>query len=74
MPKWEYNFVNDPSNDYELVVEIFYDEEEVAVIKQEKHGLYYKWYANDRDIIIPFDWLLKVMNKANIGLRTGKEL
>lgn len=38
MEKWSADFVNNPNEDYNLMVEILYDEEEIAVVKKDENG------------------------------------
>jgi hypothetical protein len=64
MSKWTADFTNDPFNDYEIVVEILYHDEEIAVIKQGSDGLEMKWYAAETDIVIPVEWLSNLLNQA----------
>ena len=58
MTGWSADFANDPYNDYNLQVEILFNGEDIAVIKQGKDDIEMKWYANKDDLIIPFDWLV----------------
>ena len=69
MSGWTADFANDPFDDYNLVAEILYDEEDVAVIKQGKDGLEMKWYPTDKDIIIPVEWLNGLLNEAKERLK-----
>lgn len=62
--KWSANFVNDPNNDFELIVEICYGNEDIAIIRKEKEVIKFKFYKNDENINIPFDWLFEVMKEA----------
>ena len=64
MSKWTADFTNDPFNDYEIVIEILYNDEEVAVIKQGDDGLEMKWYAAEDDIVVPVEWLSNLLNQA----------
>jgi len=57
MKQWIADFANDPHDDYNLIVEILYDEEEIAVIKQGQQGLEMKWYPNQEELTVPVDWL-----------------
>ena len=59
------DFINYSNNDYELIVEILCDDEEIGVIKRGKFGLEFILFNHDKNIIIPFDWLLGLMNEAN---------
>jgi len=63
MINWTADFTNDPNDDYNLIVEILYNKEEVAVIKQGEQGLEMKCYPNQSDLIIPVDWLLGLIQE-----------
>ena len=65
MSQWTANFINDPNNDYELMIEILCDDEEVCVIKHGESNLEFTLFSHNKDIVIPFDWLLGLMNEAN---------
>jgi len=75
MNQWKSDWANDPDDDYNLVLEILCDDEDIAVIKQSKQGLFIKWYANPNDLIIPFDWLLErlLAAKEGMGIPTNTE-
>lgn len=64
MSGWTADFVNDPFDDYNLIVEILFNDEDVAVIKQGNNGLEMKWYASDKDLTIPVEWLNGLLNEA----------
>jgi len=64
MKNWTADFGNDPYDDYNLIVEILYEDKDVAVIKQGKEGLEIKWHQSIEDLIIPFDWLFDLMLEA----------
>lgn len=64
MKQWTADFANDPHDDYNLIVEILYDDEEIAVIKQGQKGLEMKWYPNKEELLIPIDWLLGLFSEA----------
>lgn len=64
MTGWSADFANDPFDDYNLIVEILHNDEDVAVIKQGENGLEVKWYANKNDLVVPFDWLFGLFLEA----------
>ena len=64
MKQWTADFTNDPYNDYSLIIEVLYDDEEVAVIKQEQNELTLQVYPNDKELIIPIDWLSALFIEA----------
>jgi len=63
--KWTADFTNDPNNDYELMIEILCNDEDIGVIKPGKYGLEFILFSHSNDIVIPFDWILALMNEAN---------
>jgi hypothetical protein len=64
MNQWSADFANDPNDDYNLIIEILYDGEYVAVIKQSQQGLTMTWYPNKKPMTIPVDWLSKLFLEA----------
>ena len=69
MSKWVADFTNDPTNDFNLVVEILYNDEDVAVIRQGEEGLELKWYARNTDLTVPLDWVMEILIRAKNGLK-----
>lgn len=65
MPQWTANYINDPENDFVLTIEILCDDEEISVIKYKGSELKYILFSRDKDIAIPFNWLLELMNEAS---------
>lgn len=72
MLQWTADFTNDPNNDYELMIEILHNGEDVGVIKRGKHGLEFILFSHSKDVVIPFDWLLGLMNEVNSKLDVKK--
>lgn len=68
MNKWNSLVVNDPDNDYNLVIELQYDEEFVGYIKKNGNTFDIAVYPNINKITIPLDWLENVINKAKKDL------
>jgi len=64
MNGWSADFVNDPNNDFEVVIEILYKDKDVGVIRQGGDGLEFHWYENTERLVIPVDWLIKLLNDA----------
>jgi hypothetical protein len=62
--EWTADFTNDPYDDYNLIIEILYDGEEVAVIRQVQQRLEMKLYQNKEDLNIPVDWLFGLLLEA----------
>ena len=56
MLKWTADFTNNPSTDYELIVEILYKGEDVGVIKSRESGLELIWFSHPDDQGVSFDW------------------
>jgi len=73
MSQWTANFTNDPNNDYELMIEILYNDKEIGVIKRDNLEVKFILFAHNKDFIIPFDWLLKLMNQANKNISLKPE-
>ena len=69
MKQWTADFVNDPYDDYNLIVEILYDDEEIAVIKRGQQGLEMKCYPNKEELTIPIDWLAGLFSEARKRMR-----
>ena len=69
MEQWSADFTNDPFDDYNLIVEILFNNEEVALINRGKKGLEIKWYPNEREITIPLKWLIKILIEAEKRLQ-----
>ncbi len=65
MSRWIANFVNDPNNDYELMVEVLCDNEEVCIIQQTNFELEIILFSCDKDRAIPFNWFLGLMKEIN---------
>lgn len=64
MKNWTADFTNNPFDDYNLIVEILCDDEEIAVIRQTSNGLELKWYPNDAELFVPLDWLSELLIEA----------
>ena len=64
MNKWCADFCNDPYNDYNLIVEVLCDDEEMAVIKKINAKLELHWYPCENKITVPVDWLLALLDEA----------
>jgi hypothetical protein len=73
LDKWTADFTNDPFDDYNLITEILLDDEEVAVIKREENGLNIKWYSNEKEMNIPFDWFLGLMLEIRNRMRSNAD-
>jgi len=64
MKKWSANFLHDPYDGYNLTLELQYGSDDVAVIKRSQHGLILEWYTSLKDLIVPVDWLLGLLEDA----------
>jgi len=64
MKQWTADIANDPYDDYNLIMEILYNDEYVAVIKQSSQGLIMTWYPNKEELKIPVEWLTKLLIDA----------
>jgi hypothetical protein len=68
--EWTADYTNDPYNDYEVIVEILCNDEDVAVIRQTDNGLELKWYANQKDLMVPLEWLSNLLLEAKKRLKS----
>jgi len=66
---WAADYTNDPNNDYELVIEILYNDLDVGMICMGEKGLVLKWYASQVDINVPLDWFANLLSKARTDLK-----
>ncbi len=69
MSQWAADFTNDPNNNYELMVEILYNGEDVGVIKRGKYGIELIWFDHQNNLTVPFDWLFKLMSEAQLSFQ-----
>lgn len=56
MSQWTATYTNDPENDFTLTIVIKYKESELKK---------FILFSRDKDIAIPFNWLLELMKDAN---------
>jgi hypothetical protein len=68
MHKWNADFINDPSNDYELTVEILYGDQDIGIIKKGSGGLELILFPQSENVIIPFDWLFRLMKEVEVSI------
>ena len=64
MVKWSADFVNDPDNDFNIVLEILHNEKEIGVIKKNDNNLEITFYPQDQNLTIPGVWLLDLIKEA----------
>ena len=64
MQEWSADFVNDPSDDYNLIVEVLCDDKDVAVIRNNGRELTIKWYPRASGLEVPVDWLIGLLSTA----------
>ena len=69
MRGWTADYVNDPYNDFEIVVEILYNDKDVGVIYKGEHGLEIKWYGNNKSLVIPVEWLVLLLMEVKSKLQ-----
>lgn len=63
--RWSAEIVNDPNNDYELVIDIYYNEScHCAQIKRVKEGTIIKWFSSEEDLEMPLEWLQNLISEA----------
>lgn len=68
MKEWTADITNDPNYDYSLIIEILCDDKDLAVIRKSQHYLILKWYATPKGLIMPVDWLSKLLLRAGEGI------
>ena len=75
MKEWFADIGGDPYDDHNLTIEIRYGcsknfiGEYIAIIKQRPEGgLSITWYPHEEDIVVPVDWLLKLLSSAKEDL------
>ena len=68
MDKWTADFGNDPYDDYNLIVIIYYNEKDVAIIKKIDKQLVLQWYVKDSKLEVPVDWLFGLLEEAKARL------
>ena len=64
MSNWTADFSNDPNDDYNLIVEILFNEEDIAVIRKGKEGLEIIWYPSEKELVLPLQWLSSLLNEV----------
>lgn len=64
MKEWTADIGNDPDDDYNLIMEMYYDGEHVAAIKQHPDGSRMTWYPKNKEFIIPVDWLMSLFDEV----------
>lgn len=64
MQKWSADFVNDPFDDYNLIVEVLCDDTDIAVIRKTSEGIAIKWYPRASGLEVPVDWLIGLLSTA----------
>jgi hypothetical protein len=60
MREWEVLFVNNPADDYALMMEFWFGDEQIAVIRRQGKSLVVDLYGTGRNaVVIPLDWLIE---------------
>lgn len=60
---WRADYVNNPEDDFNLIMEIFCDEMEVGRIYNDKCGNpMITIYAHDASLFVPCDWLISLVS------------
>ncbi|QQE77843.1 hypothetical protein [Alicyclobacillus sp. SO9] len=74
MSQWEAVYVNDPDHDYDLILEIEFNGQDVGRIHKDKDGLELVWYANKQDCQIPLKWLKNLLQEAEDNLNDSSRV
>lgn len=69
MRGWTADYVNNPYNDFEIVVEILYNDKDVGVIYKDEQGVAIKWYENNEPLVIPVEWLVVLLMEVKSKLK-----
>ncbi|MPM27931.1 hypothetical protein SDC9_74447 [bioreactor metagenome] len=64
MGKWTADFGNDPDDDYNLIVIIYCNEEDVAIIRNIEGELILQWFGKKPNLEVPVDWLIGLLRAA----------
>ena len=65
MSEWEYFFVNDPNQDYTLTMELWFGDEQIAIVRKSVEGLSLDLYGSgSRTIAISLDWIIEKLKEA----------
>lgn len=64
MEKWSIIYVNDPNSNFDIVMELLYEDEDFAWIKKDKEGISLIFFPNKKGISIPINWLESVLKEA----------
>jgi hypothetical protein len=60
MREWEVIFVNNPADDYALIMEFWFGDEQIAVVRRQEKSLVVDLYGTGRNpVVIPLDWLIE---------------
>ncbi len=68
MSGWRADFTNDPNHDYDLIIEISYSNEDIGIVRKTKFGLELELFSHNKNIVIPINWLLKLIEEANFNV------
>ncbi|MBU7008839.1 hypothetical protein [Phosphitispora fastidiosa] len=69
MKKWSADFTNDPDDDYNLIIDVWYGDEHSGQIRNSIEGLEIVWFPNDQVRNVPLDWFLGVLLEAKKALK-----
>jgi len=70
MSQWAAEITNNPDKDYELYVELLENDEYRARIEiSSPEQLVLRVYNTEQDVVLPVDWLVKVIAMAKKELR-----
>ena len=63
--KWRADITNNPNDDFNLCVEIFFDDEHVGTIKRNEQNIVeMTLHSSQREFRVPAQWLTEVLAKA----------
>ena len=74
MSGWSANYINNPNDDYNLTIELLYNNVDIAVIYKNKDKLELKFYANNEDMVVPIDWLSELLENAKKSIQIYRDI
>ena len=69
---WTTQYCNDPTHDFDLVIEILYKDDIVAMIRY-RDELELILFKNESNLCIPVDWLSELIVRAKIDLKKNND-
>jgi hypothetical protein len=71
-PRQEISQVTDSPQDQELIIELYINQEDIGLIKQTGAGLEFIMSKNKKNVDVPLDWILEVLQNEKVQLPSGR--